>query len=891
MWLNWSLDGVPRLSEAGRGYDQVAGGVLGLTVPSAITNELSPQKIAQGGDVLSWAAAELLRHPWVFLRGWAVRAWEAAAPHLGLLLLGALAALFFRRRPGHAALVLLAAYLLGLHTAMICLPYYLWPIWPLVLVLGASLAAHALRPAEEPDARPVFVLALLLPAALVGGGALSLAMAYPLRLDPTGDRLAFALERHPQDAWLRAERGRRRLAAGDARGASEDLCQAQRLDPRSVRRLDCAVARLVAGGPDDDGLDPASLEGIPAQRRGYLLTAISRALRDHPDAAEALREARELGRGAPLEPEAVRAAIRFHLADQDLAPELRDLFRPLAPAYRERLLRKIVQPKSLWAALTTRERCMLAKIQAGLGNRELAARAIALMAAEPRQDVLSWDWLDLARSLSAGGSRELVPETLSRAEEAGLGGVERSEAAEQWTELLGYVEREAGDGRGVLTAMARRPYRHASGQDLLRAAQAAMQAGDPALARETLARTAGKDPGGPDPLREAEMFLRIGLRQRAEARLRSLISAPPAGVPARRWLDVCEAARAAGSREALPALLRLAGAAGPDEAEKRDLLRLAEAFLEAPGAVPRSLLTAPASALPAGFWLRLGQACARLGDAGPALESYERALAGDPAPPLRAETARSLALARELGRAVAAAHPILRRRSGPVESLLWPEVAYAARDIGDKESLLRILDGLSWAEGDCGGRIRAAMLYAENGAAKKAAGLLRPIVDGSIGAPDPALWLEAAAAARITGDAGLAAQALSRVRQDALTSAERQRLAVLLQESGDHAGAIRILDGLVAAEPAQSGHWSARGVLRSILGQSDGAVADLRRAVALDPRSWEAVLSLGGILVGQGKADEARTLYDQAVSAAGEGRGDPMLDRIRAARQELGGSR
>jgi Flp pilus assembly protein TadD len=60
------------------------------------------------------------------------------------------------------------------------------------------------------------------------------------------------------------------------------------------------------------------------------------------------------------------------------------------------------------------------------------------------------------------------------------------------------------------------------------------------------------------------------------------------------------------------------------------------------------------------------------------------------------------------------------------------------------------------------------------------------------------------------------------------------------------------------------------------------AIADLRQAVALDPRQYDALYNLGMALAGEGKRDEARPLLEQFVRDAPPARYAVDIARLRA---------
>jgi Tfp pilus assembly protein PilF len=143
-------------------------------------------------------------------------------------------------------------------------------------------------------------------------------------------------------------------------------------------------------------------------------------------------------------------------------------------------------------------------------------------------------------------------------------------------------------------------------------------------------------------------------------------------------------------------------------------------------------------------------------------------------------------------------------------------------------------------------------------------------------------------------------------------------LAGYLQESGNPAKAVQVLDAVIAAHPDYAEAYNSLGVMLTRLGQHDRARAalrkvleldptsanayanlavdelsagaldpaidDLRRALDLDPRLYDALYNLIQALLTQGRRDEARPLIERFVREAPPARYAADIERLRSLR-------
>ncbi|MDP3542334.1 MAG: hypothetical protein Q8T11_07705 [Elusimicrobiota bacterium] len=136
------------------------------------------------------------------------------------------------------------------------------------------------------------------------------------------------------------------------------------------------------------------------------------------------------------------------------------------------------------------------------------------------------------------------------------------------------------------------------------------------------------------------------------------------------------------------------------------------------------------------------------------------------------------------------------------------------------------------------------------------------------------------------GDARGAARLRRRLGGDEPFGEEEARRRVLqLQGEGRHDGALAIVESRLRARPGDARWLNDRGVLRSLMGAGEEAASDWKAAIARDPDFPAPYLSLGSLYASTGRADEARALYDRALSRRGASAA--FLERIRAERAKL----
>lgn len=255
--FNWTVDRRLVPFEHRAASLNIATGALGLVE----NTEGDLRTLVGDSSVLGWAAGEIARHPVRYLSAVPKRVAYALSDQPVLAVLALIALIVFRRRRGHQAVGLLAAYYLGMHCLFTVEHRYFWPLWPLLAVLASSLPAAG-QPKDEskPNAlearlASAVVLGALGLAAVAGLSAEAAVASFTARLwsGPGSGEEDFSRElaRFPDDPWLLRERGRLRLNEGNPSGAAEDFARAARVEPADPRpRLQEARALLLLGKAD-----------------------------------------------------------------------------------------------------------------------------------------------------------------------------------------------------------------------------------------------------------------------------------------------------------------------------------------------------------------------------------------------------------------------------------------------------------------------------------------------------------------------------------------------------------------------------------------------------------------------------------------------------------------
>lgn len=95
--------------------------------------------------------------------------------------------------------------------------------------------------------------------------------------------------------------------------------------------------------------------------------------------------------------------------------------------------------------------------------------------------------------------------------------------------------------------------------------------------------------------------------------------------------------------------------------------------------------------------------------------------------------------------------------------------------------------------------------------------------------------------------------------------------AIDLRIARDYAGAIAVLDTLVANSPEWAEAWNQRATMRYVVGDYAGSLADIDRVIALEPKHFGALSGQAIILMHQGRMEEGQHALRRAVEI------DPFL--------------
>ncbi len=107
-------------------------------------------------------------------------------------------------------------------------------------------------------------------------------------------------------------------------------------------------------------------------------------------------------------------------------------------------------------------------------------------------------------------------------------------------------------------------------------------------------------------------------------------------------------------------------------------------------------------------------------------------------------------------------------------------------------------------------------------------------------------------------------------------ASNRLRLAQTAVQTGNFAHAQELFDALVADFPGFAEAWNQRAILRFILGELRGSLADIDRALELEPRHFGALSGRGECYLRLEDLPQALRAYEAAVAI------HPFLDDVQA---------
>ncbi len=108
--------------------------------------------------------------------------------------------------------------------------------------------------------------------------------------------------------------------------------------------------------------------------------------------------------------------------------------------------------------------------------------------------------------------------------------------------------------------------------------------------------------------------------------------------------------------------------------------------------------------------------------------------------------------------------------------------------------------------------------------------------------------------------------------------------ALATLESGDYPVSLALLDAIVGLQPEWAEGWNKRATARYFAGDAKGAMADIARTLARDPRNLDALTGLGSILEDLGLREQALRAYERALALAPQWRpASEAAARVKAA--------
>lgn len=480
-----------------------------------------------------------------------------------------------------------------------------------------------------------------------------------------------------------------------------------------------------------------------------------------------------------------------------------------------------------------------------------------------RENELAQAWLDTAATegrsdvLAFTGSMNLDPAGIRR---------------------LARAYRDGGDYARALSLLRKTKLAGPKDADmLLDIAARAASAGQSAAALEILALAERLTLDPPRARSLALAFRDIGDGSRALAVMKRPEMAGPAGFDL--LLDMSAAAAKGGKRRESLEMLAFAESSKPDPDRMR---RLALAYQDA-GRCDRALAvmkrTDMAGARDVYMLLDMAAKAARSGQRAAARDC----LAFVESLKLDAEKLRTLALAcRDIGD-YARALAVLKHShlAGPKDAGMLLDLAVrAARDNQRPTALasLAFAESLSLD----GESLRALALgYRALGESRSLTRVRRLMGD------ENGLELDQAEAALAAGDKTSAAAHLARVRDASLVEPEARRLVLLHQDLGEYSAALEVVKRRVIARPGDARWRNDSGVLHSLLGKRDEAVADWSSAISLSPDYLTPYLSLGSLYSALNRREEALDVYQRAASRRHAKEDEGVLRQILAERKKL----
>ena len=93
--------------------------------------------------------------------------------------------------------------------------------------------------------------------------------------------------------------------------------------------------------------------------------------------------------------------------------------------------------------------------------------------------------------------------------------------------------------------------------------------------------------------------------------------------------------------------------------------------------------------------------------------------------------------------------------------------------------------------------------------------------------------------------------------------------------------ALQVLDAVTELAPEYSEGWHQRGLVHVMQNDTDQAITDLRRALAMEPNNYKALRDLGAVLQQKGDKRGALDAYRKALAI------NPFMEQTRRAEEQL----
>lgn len=298
-----------------------------------------------------WYARESLSHPIRSITAFFLRFIYFFSIHPLLILLATFSLFRYRKRPDHQQVGLLIIYFIATHCLVAVSTSYFTHVWPTIAVLaGGALLAPFHNPARPqthpPPMMPVWIGLFFF--ALLGTGALTLAMAYPLRSIEPLTGLNRVISAGAQNPWLYTERGRLNMKHRNPHAAAKDFSKALSLRPHPTTLIDYAWALLASNSAAGGLIESISIDPLEFNDRRQALFLKTIYTLENGKTAQAQLEfnaSRKAGMDGCLVPESLSPHAKQTMQDVcgiGLVHRMRLLLAPWPPKKRATLMNHFI---------------------------------------------------------------------------------------------------------------------------------------------------------------------------------------------------------------------------------------------------------------------------------------------------------------------------------------------------------------------------------------------------------------------------------------------------------------------------------------------------------------------------------------------------------------------